>query len=83
MRHNANPQVFMVVAINMMTTEEHVLELIEQDIYQLLEGKQGLMIDGDDPKIQTLILDNLILIENLDGHKMLSCGQKIFFNPIW
>lgn len=39
MRHKVNVSVFMVIAFNMLTNEENVLELLESDIYQLLEGK--------------------------------------------
>ena len=51
MRHKVNVSVFMVVAFNMVTNEENVLELLETDIYQLLEGKQGLLLDPDDVTI--------------------------------
>ena len=33
MRHKVNVSVFMVIAFNMLTNEENVLELLESDIY--------------------------------------------------
>ena len=37
-RHSANPHVFMVMAFDMIYGGEYVLELVEQDIFQLIEG---------------------------------------------
>ena len=47
MRHMENPYIFMVIAMESLNGGEYVVELLEQDIYQLTMGNQGLLEDAD------------------------------------
>ena len=82
MRSIINPYCFIVVILNLEKGEEYCLELDEQDILYLTEGDRGLLEDSDPNDLQTLIIDNLELIER-DGIKLLTCTHKVFFNQLW
>ena len=43
LRNKTNPYVFMVLLMNLKQGSEYVLELLESDILQLVEGNQGLL----------------------------------------
>jgi len=84
LRHREDPFVFMAIAINMQTGEEHVLELQRRDIFTLIKGDISLLENStDSEEVQQLILDNLVLLHNdLEGTKSLSCEQKVYFNTV-
>ncbi len=67
LRHNVNLFVFMVVAFDITDGNEYVVELLEQDIYQLSLGNLGLLEDDESLELQDLVLDNLNLVELGNG----------------
>ena len=62
----------MVIAININTSEEYVLELNSKDMQILVEGDLS-MLEQQNVCIET-ILNNLVLLkDDLDKKKKLSC----------
>ena len=62
----------MVIAININTSEEYVLELNSKDMQILVEGDLS-MLEQQNVCIET-ILNNLVLLkDDLDKKKQLSC----------
>ena len=82
LRSKQNPYVFIVILLNLNNGEEYVLELQENDIFQITEGDQGLLEDGEPQELAKMIIDNLDLL-NRDGVKFLTCEYKVFFNQLW
>lgn len=89
MRNKTNPYVFMVIIMNLKQGSEYVLELLESDILQLVEGNQGLLEQPEPKELQRMILQGLELMvrdqtkEGTMEVKVLTCEHRIFFNSLW
>ena len=84
LRHRVDPYIFLVVAINLTTGEEYVLELQWSDILVLIEGDMSLLESNkDSTEVQAIILNNLVLLHNdIEKQTSLACEQKVYFNTV-
>ena len=84
LRHRTDPYIFLVVAINLTSGEEHVLELQWSDILVLIEGDMSLLESNkDSTEVQAIILNNLVLLHNdIEKQTSLACEQKVYFNTV-
>lgn len=84
LRHNVEPDVFMIVAINMKIGQEFVLELNQKDTLTLINGEVSLLEPDDCPRVQELILSNLALVQiSQDKSLFLTCENRLYFNEVW
>jgi hypothetical protein len=89
MRTKKNPYIFLVMLLNLQYGTEYILELLESDILQLVEGNQGLLEQPEPKELIRMIVRGLDILtrgKSENGNteiKVLTCEHRIFFNTLW
>jgi hypothetical protein len=82
LRARDNPYVFMVLCQDLQNGREYALELRENDVFQLIEGDQGMLEDPEPLELFARIINSLEFVQK-DGVTYLTCEQVVFFNSLW
>lgn len=69
--------------MNIDNGEEYMLELNEEDLFELTEGFNNMLEIYEPKDLIDLIVKNLTIINKDQGIKVLACEHKVFFNNLF